>query len=140
MVLASGQPGKVYVPGKRHIQDKWEDSGPLAGIEAAFSATEADVLLVLALDLPFVTRENLDLLIWSWEAPLTVARDEVGGRVQPLCGLWSRALHGPLIAYLESGRRSVMGFIEGYPYKEVDLSPESLINVNESSDLPRRNA
>lgn len=38
--------------GVRQIQDRIRDAGPLAGLEAALSAASADLVLVLAVDLP----------------------------------------------------------------------------------------
>lgn len=136
IVIAVGPQGRTYEVKALQIPDRREDAGPLAGIEAAFEATTAQRLFVLAVDLPLIEMGDLQEIVNQFHHPLTFARDEKTGRDQPLCSIWHRSLQLPLTTYLNQGNRSVMGFISSYPSSKVDLSDGRLINVNFKSDLP----
>jgi len=136
IVVASGSPERAYVPGVVHVHDRWADAGPLAGIEAAFFHSKASALLLLAADLPLVSTTDLQVLLDAFKSPLTVASDRSSGRLQPLCAIWHRSLHEPLQLYLESGGRSVMGFLDGHSIQPVAFDSRILLNVNKSGDMP----
>ncbi len=139
IVIAAGPSGRSYKMNAPHIHDLREDAGPLAGIEAAFAATTAETLLVLATDLPLISSEHLQAIVNGYRQPLTIARDEMTKREQPLCALWHRTLEEPLTAYLDAGHRSVMGFVHTQPFFSVDVMGGRLQNVNYSHDLPASN-
>ena len=78
VVLASGPADRRDEVEARHIPDAVPDAGPLAGISSVFSAIESDHLLVLAVDLPAVSRTSLLRLI---EPPIGSARVLARSRV-----------------------------------------------------------
>ena len=133
--LSTGRGQETYDPDLIHIQDEMEQAGPLSGIASVFAATKAERLIVLATDLPRVTSEDIRLLVRAHQSPLTLSRDRLSGREQPLCGLWDRSLHAPLEAYLSSGRRSVLGFVDEHEAHWVDLPSGHLVNINAKEDL-----
>ncbi len=67
----------------RLVTDAAPDCGPLAGLAAGLAAATTPRLLVLAVDLPFVTPALLDRLLW---------RDAVPGVREHPCGLASPGL------------------------------------------------
>ncbi|MDA1027810.1 MAG: molybdenum cofactor guanylyltransferase [Bacteroidetes bacterium] len=136
IVIAVGPLGRTYEVNALQIPDKRMDAGPLAGIEAAFEATTAERLFVLAVDLPLVEMRDLKEIVNQFHYPLTYARDTQTGRDQPLCSIWHRSLQSPLSTYLNEGNRSVMGFISSHSNSKVDVGDGRLINVNFKSDLP----
>jgi len=73
------------------VEDVFRECGPLGGIHAALRASAADLNLMVAVDLPFVSRVLLEYLIArarSSDAIVTVAR--AGGGWQPLCAVYRR--------------------------------------------------
>jgi molybdopterin-guanine dinucleotide biosynthesis protein A len=72
------------------VEDIFPNCGPLAGIHAALRSSQADLNLMLAVDVPFVTPPLLQYLIArarnSASATVTVAQS--GGRLQPLCAIY----------------------------------------------------
>lgn len=125
------------------VFDLEEHAGPLGGVAAGFAATQADYLFVLAVDLPALTTKSLLHLrseVGNTEErppPALIIASEAAGeqRIQPLAGLWHRSLQQPLLDYLESGRRSVMGFIAPIPSIKVAIAHFELRNMNAPSDL-----
>lgn len=73
-------------------EDVFPGCGPLAGIHAALRASHADLNLVLAVDLPFISPALLHFLIAQARengAVVTVPRAAKGW--QPLCAVYRRA-------------------------------------------------
>jgi molybdopterin-guanine dinucleotide biosynthesis protein A len=73
------------------VEDVFRDCGPLGGIHAALRASSAELNLMLAVDLPFVSPALLQHLIArarSTSAIATVPR--AGGGWQPLCAVYRR--------------------------------------------------
>jgi molybdenum cofactor guanylyltransferase len=72
------------------VEDAFRDCGPLGGIEAALRASSSELNLILASDMPFVSREFLQYLIdqarMAPEAGVVVPLAD--GRRQPLCAVY----------------------------------------------------
>jgi molybdopterin-guanine dinucleotide biosynthesis protein A len=95
------------------VEDVFRGCGPLAGIHAALRASGAELNLMLAVDLPFVSRELLEFLIArarGSEALVTVAR--AGGRLQPLCGFDRREFGDVAELALRAGRYKIDALFE----------------------------
>ncbi len=67
----------------RAVPDRRPGRGPLAGLEAALLASDADALLVVAGDMPALAPSLLAHLAAAPEADAVVPF--VGGRAEPLC-------------------------------------------------------
>ncbi|NBB82344.1 MAG: molybdenum cofactor guanylyltransferase [Alphaproteobacteria bacterium] len=111
--------------------------GPLAGIAAAFAATETDWLLVSPCDTPLLP-SRLALRLWAGLAgdrgrPAMAADAE---RTHPLHALLPRALAGDLEAFLDSGGRSVCAWLERHHPAVVrfDEDPDAFANLNRPED------
>jgi len=80
-----------FLPFARVVQDVFPGRGPLGGIHAALRASETELNLMLAVDLPFVESRFLAYLTASacqCAAVVTVPRS--AGGWQPLCGVYRR--------------------------------------------------
>ncbi len=95
------------------VEDAFGGCGPLAGIHAALRASAAELNLILAVDLPFVSRELVEFLIArarTSKALVSVAR--AGGRLQPLCAVYRRGFADPSEAALVAGRYRIDALFE----------------------------
>ncbi len=90
----------------RVIPDTHPGCGPLAGIVAALEQSEVDRNLFLAVDMPFVPVDVLATLL-SAASSESVLLAEAEGKLQPLCGVYSRRALPVLRAELEAGRYKV---------------------------------
>jgi molybdopterin-guanine dinucleotide biosynthesis protein A len=74
------------------VEDVFCDCGPLGGIHAALLGSSTDLNLMLAVDMPFVSRAFLQYLITQArsapDAAVIVPRSD--GRRQPLCAIYRR--------------------------------------------------
>lgn len=91
------------------IFDRTAEAGPLGGIEAALSASDAELNLFLPVDLPLMPGEFVHWMMERAELSHAVATiPRLGDRPQPLCAVYSRRLAAGLRGSMESGRLKVM--------------------------------
>lgn len=83
------------------LKDRIHNVGPLAGIEAALAATNAPLLLVLAVDMPRMTVDLLRRLASNCSANLGVV-PRVNGAIEPLAAFYPKAAFEVLTQLLPS--------------------------------------
>jgi molybdopterin-guanine dinucleotide biosynthesis protein A len=90
------------------VDDIYPECGPLGGIHAALMSTTTDFNLMLAVDLPFMRREFLELLLSEarrTKAMVTVAR--VAGFFQPLCAVYRKEFTEVAERSLQAGKNKI---------------------------------
>lgn len=118
--------------------------GPLGGIYTALARTTEAAVLVVACDLPFVTRELIGgLLAAAAEAPeaQAIVPWPVTGPV-PVCAIYRKSCLEPLRGRLERGELRATDFVESLTVRRLGpdvlraLDPEGrcLFNMNRPSD------
>ncbi len=112
--------------------------GPLAGVLTAMLQVEAEVLVVIPCDSPFIKAEHLQRLLLTRaenNADVAVAFD--GVRVHPVFMAIKTALQESLQAYLVGGQRKVAGWLEQQNLVQVEFSNEAEIfcNINTMTEL-----
>lgn len=109
-----GHPGRYRFLGRPVLADLRPGCGPLAGIETALEATTAEFNLIVACDLPNLTR---DLLAGLLEAAMGQDADctlpEAPGIDQPpLCAVWRRRCRDKVRQALDQGERKLARLLE----------------------------
>ena len=90
------------------VEDVFRGCGPLGGIHAALGASDAELNLMLAVDMPLVTLQLLRYLIErarSSDTSVTVAR--CGDGWQPLCAVYRRSFADVAESALREGRYKI---------------------------------
>jgi molybdenum cofactor guanylyltransferase len=151
-VTIVGDPGRFakYGPAKYGsakygpvVADIFPGCGPLAGIHAALVDSPAELNLMLAVDMPFVSRELLGFLFAAAEpsdAIITVPRTSRG--LQPLCAIYRRDFSTAAEQALRAGKYKVDAAFSGVSVQvieEVELaragfSEQNFFNVNTPQD------
>ncbi|MFD1151439.1 molybdenum cofactor guanylyltransferase [Saccharothrix hoggarensis] len=80
-------PRKDDVPGVTWAREEPPGGGPLAGLAAGLAHVRTDLVVVLAVDQPGLTRSTVDRLLAAVADSGAVLVDE-GGRLQWLAGAW----------------------------------------------------
>jgi molybdopterin-guanine dinucleotide biosynthesis protein A len=97
----------------RFIEDGAAPTAAVFGVAAALAASPDDTNLVLAADIPRIGEAFLAALLGVADA---LAADAVvpvsGGVPQPLCAVWRRSAHAPLLARLAAGDYALVGALE----------------------------
>jgi len=134
VVLLSGS--TRYSVSNRQLQDEMKDTGPLAGVLAAMKDKKGtdDDFAIVAVDLPNLGNSTLQRLsadTLSHHLAMVAAH---GKELQPLAGIYQRSLSADLETYLEGGRRSVAGFIDGINPGRIGVEKEELMNINKRDE------
>jgi molybdopterin-guanine dinucleotide biosynthesis protein A len=117
------------------IPDLRPDSGPLAGIEAALLASDADWNLVVACDMPAITAKILRYLLDHAHADCLVPVS-ASGRLHPLCAVYHRRCGPVFAAALDRGVRRMTEALALVRTSRSSAVPEEyLANLNDRNDL-----
>jgi len=114
----------------KNIPDLHTQWGALGGIHAALSATKTDWALIVACDLPLVTRELFERLqSFAGDRVDAVVPIQSDGRPQPVCAFYRRETCAP-----EIDRLIAVG--EHTPRALLDRVRTRYVQFSEISDLP----
>lgn len=140
--LSVSQANASRFSGEELLVDDVADAGPLAGLCTALRAMETPLLLVLAVDLPFVSAATLDLLL----EPCTEGCGCVpvlADQRQPTAAVYPRELQALAERRLRARRLAVQELVveaEAAGYMRRWTVPDALApqfqNLNRPSDLP----
>jgi molybdopterin-guanine dinucleotide biosynthesis protein A len=149
-----GTPEKYRELGLRAIADDWPSCGPLGAIATALRASEADWNLIVACDLPYLTREWLEYLLQRARdseadavVPMNLAPANKRG-AEPLCALYHTGGEPAMRRALERGVRKVtdglaelrVEVIEPAEWKGFDSDGLLFKNVNTPADYEEAKA
>jgi molybdopterin-guanine dinucleotide biosynthesis protein A len=104
-IVGSREKFAAYAP---VVEDIFRDHGPLGGIHAALRASQTELNLMLAVDMPFVSSRFLEYLAGearTMQSTVVVPRGE--GRRQPLCAIYRRNFADAAEAVLLAGRNKI---------------------------------
>jgi molybdopterin-guanine dinucleotide biosynthesis protein A len=125
------------------VADVFPGCGPLAGIHSALLHSSADLNLILAVDMPFVSQELLRFLLdlaESTAAAVTVPRTSKG--LQPLCAVYRRAFVSAAEHSLREGKYKIDATFATVPPRVVEeselqaagFSEKNFLNMNTPED------
>ena len=125
------------------VADIFPGCGPLAGIHAALAHSAAELNLMLAVDMPFVSTELLAFLFAAAEArdsAVTVPRTTHG--LQPLCAVYRRDFSTTAEQALRAGKYKIDSAFAGVSVRVIEegeltaagFSERSFFNVNTPQD------
>jgi molybdopterin-guanine dinucleotide biosynthesis protein A len=138
-----GKPEAYRELGLHAASDDWPSAGPLGGIATALGATKAPWNLVVACDLPYLTKAWLNYVIarglWS-QADAVVPMNARGA--EPLCAIYHKRCEPAIRAELERGVRGVTEALEGivvetiapHEWKAFDSDGLLFKNMNSPQD------
>jgi molybdopterin-guanine dinucleotide biosynthesis protein A len=110
------------------VDDGTDVRAPLAGLVAGLRRVRHDVTVVIPVDMPHLTRDDLGALA---EACANAAVPPTG----PLPGAYRRSALPLLERRLGAGELALRDALPELEVRIVDLDPSHLVNVNEPADL-----
>jgi molybdopterin-guanine dinucleotide biosynthesis protein A len=120
------------------IVDLQPGIGPIAGISAALQQHPKAAWLVVACDLPFVTRDVLSSLIERRDpqAVATAYRSAHDQLPEPLCAIWEPTARDGVLAHIAAGKQCPRKFLINAKTTLLDLpDPRALDNINTSDEF-----
>lgn len=142
--LARSVAGEVRIVGDRAkfaafapmVEDVFPGCGPLAGIHAALRASQTDLNLVLAVDLPLMSPELFQYMVSrarGTSATVTAAR--ANGGWQPLCAVYRKDFADAAEQALRAGNYKIDTLFE--PGRTQLVSEQELADAGFSADIFR---
>jgi len=143
-VAIVGDPGR-FAKYESVVADIFSGCGPLAGIHAALVHSSAELNLMLAVDMPFVSAELLGFLFSAAadeenHAIITVPRTSRG--FQPLCAVYRRDFSTTAEQALRAGKYKIDAAFSGVAVRVIEeaelaaagFTEKSFFNVNTPQD------
>ncbi|MGA9641800.1 MAG: molybdenum cofactor guanylyltransferase [Terriglobales bacterium] len=141
-VTIVGDPA-IFAPHAPVISDIFPNCGPLAGIHSALAHSPAELNLILAVDMPFVTANLLQFLFdaaASTTAIITVPRTARG--LQPLCAVYRPAFAPNADEAIRAGNYKIDAAFAHIPLRILDqpeltaagFSEDNFFNLNTPAD------
>lgn len=127
------------------VQEEPPGSGPVAGLATGLAQTSADIVVVVAADLPFLTVEVIEavhVVLDGGEADVALVMDE-NGRDQYLLGAWRAApLRGALLELAPLPGRAMRELVRTLRVARVDVAgpgeaPAPWTDIDTPADLER---
>jgi len=127
------------------VEDVFRECGPLGGIHAALRASRAELNIMLAVDMPFVSWALLQYLISQArstpEAAVIVPRSD--GRRQPLCAIYRSEFADTAENALRAGQNRIDRLFDEVRTRVIEpeelagagFSPAIFHNLNTPEDL-----
>lgn len=117
--------------------DRYEDKGPLAGLETALYHKNADVFLIAACDMPFINGQVYNYLLQQLESYDAVV-PVYNNRMHPLAGVYRRKVLPEIQLQISESNLKVRGFfkhikvnyIEEFNNISTDTLQKHFFNMN----------
>jgi molybdopterin-guanine dinucleotide biosynthesis protein A len=135
--------------GLRAVGDDWPGAGPLGAIATALRVSAAPWSLVVACDLPYLTRAWLDFIVaraFASQGSAVLAMNTRGA--EPLCAMYHKRCEPAIRAALENGTRKVTDGLKGVlvemigplEWKDFDSTGLLFKNMNSPEDYEEARA
>jgi molybdopterin-guanine dinucleotide biosynthesis protein A len=121
------------------VADAFEWQSPINGIVSAFSKHADNAWLVVAVDMPYVDEDVLELLIKNRDQKMvaTCFYNLQEKLPEPLLTLWEPSAYPLLLKFVEKGKISPRDFLKSNSIKMIDPPDErTLMNVNSPGEMP----
>lgn len=106
-----------------------KDCGPMGGIHAALSFCKTNKNLVVACDMPFLSREVLKQIINN-SSDCDIAVPEFSGEVHPLCAVYSTICRNKFSQLLGNGEWKMKQALRHFNTKTISFTENYFQNIN----------
>ena len=139
LLLSAAAPGDYADFGCRVVYDERPGLGPIEGVRRLLTEAEHERLFLCAADMPLLRRELAGYLAEFLCSDYDCWVLTVGGRAQPLCGIYSKRVLPVIEGQLAAGDYRLSGVLSRSRVKYVPLEytrfePKLLANVNTPRD------
>jgi molybdopterin-guanine dinucleotide biosynthesis protein A len=139
-IVGSAEKFEAFAP---VVEDVFRDCGPLGGIHAGLRTSSAELNLVLAVDVPFVSEELLRYLIARARKSAAIAIVPQTRGWQPLCAVYRREFADAAEVALRAGRYKIAELFSAVETEKIDeselesagFSSAMFRNLNTQQDL-----
>jgi len=120
------------------IEDDDDNLGPLSGILSSSRCAKHALILVVPCDMPFLPTDLVKRMMKNFESQaISIIADN---RLQPLVTMMRDDTTKSIATYLNSGQRSVIGWLEEIEFKTMDWRAEIASDGNSVADHMLKNS
>jgi molybdopterin-guanine dinucleotide biosynthesis protein A len=135
--LVANEPGPYEDVPVPVVADVVPRRGAPGGVVTALAVADTEWVLTVACDMPFVTRAAIDALLAAAAPDVDVVCFERGGRLEPLLGLYRRALLEDWAAKLDE-QPSLQGLIRSVRHRALTPGDVRVLDsLNTPEELAR---
>lgn len=106
--------------GLQQYSDRYQDKGPLAGLETAFYHTDGEWYVIAACDMPFVHEDIFTYLLSFRSEDVDAIIPNVDGRDHPLSGIYKRSALPAIQKQIAANNLRVRSFFSDINVVTVD--------------------
>jgi len=122
------------------VSDEIRNIGPIGGIHAVLQAVNSPYILVLSVDMPFISSTILQKLLQQYNTGMEAIVARFHAKAEPLCGIYSASIHPVICEQIEAGDYSLQHLLQRIRTKYVDfdvtmLEVNPFININTPDEL-----
>lgn len=142
VIIITNTPNEYQFLNLPLYEDIYKLKGPLAGIHSALSHSETERIFVLPCDLPFMSREMIEyILFYPTDKPVVFCH--AGGFHQPLVGIYSKCILPYVEDFLSNNNlidKSLLSFLKIidieviHPENLAFYKEELFCNINTKED------
>lgn len=143
ILISVDREGKFNLPGTREVVDIYAETGPIGGIYTGLSEAETESCFVIAADMPKIDIKLTNKL-FELSENYKVVIPERKGRLEPLCGIYKKAVLPELEAEILAGEYALCSFLAKqkekggvYFYSLQGKEENFLYNVNFLEDIQK---
>lgn len=129
VVISSNEPQLYKSLEKKIIKDIYPGRGPLSGIHSALSYSSTERNFVIFCDMPFVNNQLINYLC-NYESDKEIIILKADGRIQPLCGLYSKKILPDVELLLKESAQKESS-LKGSIYELLERVDTEIIDVTE---------
>lgn len=127
VVISSNEPELYDFLGKKIVKDFYQEKGPLSGINSALNSTSSGRSFIISCDMPFISSELIKYII-EYKSDASIVIPKADGRIQPLCGIYSKKILSEVELLLIESHNKDKG-LKGSIYELISRVQAEIIDV-----------
>ena len=113
------------------IVDTSDIFAPTSGFISIFEQLSDDAIFVMSVDTPFISKETILKLAKSHTKEDDVTIATLNGKIQPLCGIYTKALYEKFVKMQENAQHKLSILLKESKTRYVDFSDnKEFLNLN----------
>ncbi len=140
-VLISSNADTKLFPDDRVISDRFQNIGPIAGIDSGLFHAQTPYCLIVSCDTPAVSTSLFTYMI-DQHGGFDISLAAHDGVNEPMMGLYTRSIHSHIVRSIEKQNYKPPAIIRETRWQEINIhpglnfySPELFKNMNRPEDL-----
>ncbi|MEA1876468.1 MAG: molybdenum cofactor guanylyltransferase, partial [Bacteroidota bacterium] len=121
-IMISSNSASELFPDDKLIADRYQNTGPIAGIESGLYHASTPYCLIVSCDTPLLSTSMFEYLI-AHHGDFDISLAAHDGVNEPMIGIYRRSVHSQLLQAIEDGQHKPPAIIRQTRWQEVNIHP-----------------